>query len=261
MKFRPALIHYAWFERVVMRLLFAAMVYKHIPNSLSHSTISSPNGFARIVDLRFLQDPVVFRFCHYLLWAALVLYVLRLGWAIVLPYLALLSTAVGAINNSHGAISHFLQIVSLVLWAQTAAHFYNIWKRPPNPPGNNYEDRVIFWSQQAILATYLVSALTKLIHTSGMWFIQSPMIAVQIIKTTDQDYYDRLDEASHGSGLAVAEWIVQHPLLVALVLGSGFFLELTAPLALLGRRYALFYGLSLVAFHESVQRIMKLGFE
>ena len=262
MKLEAAQIHYRTYERLIMRVLFAFAVERHILGTLSHLTITTPNGLARWVDLTFLLDPGVFSTCRYLLFAALVLYVLRVAWAVVLPYLTLLSIAVGTIVNSQGAIAHYMQIVSLVLCAQTAAHFYSKFKRrrADEDLEQANEDRVIFWSQQAIAATYLVSALTKLLHTGGRWILQSPMIGVQIVKTTDQDYYDRLDANAYNSGLLVAEWIVRHPFLVALILGSGLLLELTTPLALLGRRFALFYGVSLIAFHESVDQVMKLQF-
>lgn len=263
MNFGPAQIQYGWLERCIMRLLFAVVVERHIPYSLSHLTISAPHGLGRLVDLRFLLDPSGFLVCRYLLWAALFLYVLRVAWVVVLPYLALLSIAVGTIINSQGATEHYLQIMSLVLCMQTAAYFYG-WIRSRRGreklASAANEDRVISWSQQAIVATYLVSALTKLFHTSGMWFFQSPMIAVEIIKATDQDYYNRLNAAAYGSGSFIAEWIVQHPFLVAVVLGAGLLIELTSPLALLGRRFALYYGLALLTFHETVQRVMKLNF-
>ncbi|MFN2508092.1 MAG: hypothetical protein ABR589_04900, partial [Chthoniobacterales bacterium] len=118
------------------------------------------------------------------------------------------------------------------------------------------EDRTIQWSLQAIAATYLVSALTKLIHTSGEWILQSPLIVVQIIKTNDQNYYDTLNPALAGTGHALAEWMAHHPLLVGVLLTSGLLIELTSPLLLLGRGWATFYGIALLAFHQTVDRVM-----
>jgi hypothetical protein len=181
----------------------------------------------------------------------------------VLPYLTLLCIAIGSINNSQGAIAHNFQIVPLVLLAQTAAYYWTIARKRRAGAASGkatLEDRMIFWSQQAIVATYLVSALTKLIHTSGKWFIQTPRMGVQIIKTTEQDYYDRLDASGLERGLAIAEWIVRHPWITGFALSAGLLLELTAPAALLGRRFALFYGLSLLAFHASIQQVMQLRF-
>lgn len=263
MNWAPAKTEYGAFERAAMRVLFAIVVVRHVPASLAHLKITLPNGLARLVDLHFLLDPDVFAIGRYLLWAALILYVLRIGWSIALPYMTAFSIAVGSVNNSHGAISHYLQIVSLVLCAQTAAHFYSLFRRNRErhpAAAARREQRVIYWSQQAIVATYLVSALTKLIRTSGMWFFQSPLIALQIIKTNDQDRYDNLGAGSYESAAAIAEWMVQHPLITGTALSTGLLLELIAPVALFGRVFAAGYGLSLLLFHTAVHRVMKLHF-
>ena len=264
MKLKFAHTQHGVVERLVMRILFAWVVLHHIPESLAAAAIDVPNGLARVVDLRFLFNPDVYSACRYALYVALALYVLRIGWSFVLPYLALLSIAVGSINNSRGAITHHLQIVSLVLLAQMAAHFYSIIRRrrsAAHETAAQREDRVIFWSQQAVVATYVASALTKLLSTNGMWFFQSPRIALQVVKTTEQRYYDSLDAAFSGSGAAAAEWMAQHPLLVGVVVSLGLLLELTTPVALLGRGFALCYGVCLLLFHASVREVMKLTFE
>ena len=259
MNWRPPRINYSLTERVFMRLLFALVIASHIPESLAHLSITKPNGLAHLVDLSFLLRPEIFVWFRYAMFAALALYVLRIGWAVVLPYLTALSIATGTINNSHGAISHSFQIVSLTLLAQTAAYLYTRFRRRTDD-GAALENRVIFWSQQAIVATYFVSALTKLLKTGGEWFFQTPYVAVQIVKTTDQKFYNVLDATHRDAGLAVAHWIVAHPIVTAIVLSSGLLLELAAPVALLGRRVALAIGLSLVLFHESIQRVMALSF-
>jgi hypothetical protein len=246
-----------------MRVLFAAVVAHHIPTSLAFDSLPKPNGLARVLDLSFLLQPGVWAACRYALYAALVLYVLRVGWSVALPYMTLLSIAAGSIYNSQGAISHHLQIVTLVLIAQTAAHFYGVIRArrasEPDDPQRR-EARVVQWSQQAIVATYLVSALTKLIHTSGAWILQSSMIVLQIIKTNDQNFYDSLDPALASGGHSLAEWLATHPLLVGAIMTAGLLLELTSPVLLLGRGCALLYGVGLVAFHQTVDRVMHLPF-
>ena len=254
---------YTAYERVAMRLLFAAVLLFVIPPRLRYTTVPVPNGLARIADLGFLLDPSVFAICRYVFWALIFLYVLRIALVAVLPCLTLFVIAVGSLNNSQGAIGHTRQIVALVLLAQTAAHVYTCLRRVRDQESNgneNSENRMVYWSQQAIAATYLTSALTKLLHTSGKWFLQSPLVALQIVKTTDQNYYNTLEPNRYGAGVAIAEWIVQHPLLVAIIMGAGLLLELTAPLMLRGRGLALLYGIALLTFHETVGRVMKLNF-
>ncbi len=250
-------------ERFAMRSLFAWVVGQHFPSALGFKGFPAPNGLARVLDLSLLLDPAVLTRSRYLLYVALALYVLRIGWSFVLPYMTLISVSAGSVINSQGAISHHLQIISLVLLAQTGAHFYGVFRARTGAARENTdgrEGRLINWSQQAIAAAYLVSALTKLIHTKGAWFLQSPMMAVQIVKTTEQDYYDRLDPTALASGAAIAGWMAHHPLLVAVVMSSGLILELSAPVLLLGRGYAALYGLALILFHETVGRVMQLHF-
>ncbi|MDQ6764795.1 MAG: hypothetical protein M3Z22_01645 [Verrucomicrobiota bacterium] len=244
-----------------MRVLFTAVVALHVPSGLANETLSFPTGFARLVDLHFLQDPFVFAGGLHVLWAALVLYAAGVGWWFALPYMTLFSIAVGSVQNSSGAIGHHAQIVSLVLLAQTAAYFYSRFRFATNRSAKPaMESRLIDWSQQAIAATYFISGLTKLIHTRGLWIVQSRFVAVQIVKTSDHDYYDALNPASHGAGYALADWMVRHPLLVAAAMSCGLLLEVTSPLLLLGRGWAAFYGVALLIFHESIERIMKLHF-
>jgi hypothetical protein len=254
---------YSWWERAGMRLLFAAVVALHIPQRLDYHTLPNPNGLARLLDLTWLLEPAVFTACRYALYLALLLYVLRVAWWVVLPYATFLSVAVGSVANSQGAVGHGLQIVSLVLVAQTAAVLYSYF-----PNGSTAherastlsEERLISWSQQAIAACYLVSGITKLIRSSGAWIAESRFVAVQIVKTNEQRFYDTLDPALAGVGLPLAEWMAQRPLLVGASMTAGLLLELTAPLLLLGRRWAAFYGLAFVAFHESIHRVMNLQF-
>jgi hypothetical protein len=252
---RAELPHYETFERLVMRALFALVVWLHIPRSLAHIEITAPHGVGRLVDLRFLLDPQVFAIAQYAMWIALLLYVARVGWSIVLPYLTVLSVLVGTLSNSRGGIGHNLQIVSLVLCAQTAAHFWSVFRQRAAAGASDArtaEDRVIWWSQQAIVATYFVSGLTKLIRSSGMWMFESPLIAAQIVKSNEQFYYNRLEAPPDQFGATIAEWMAQHPFVVGAVLSSGLLLELTAPLALVGRRAALGYGVALLLFHVTV---------
>ena len=259
MKFAIQPVQYGKAELFVMRTLLALAVADHFPDTLAHVSLTQPHGLAQIVDLSFLLNLQVLTVLRYVLWGALLLYVLRVGWAVVLPYMTLLSIAVGTVNNSQGAISHSFQILSLVLLAQTCAYYYvRFGKRGGADSGD--ESQMVLWSQQAIVATYLVSAITKLINSSGRWFLEAPFIAVQVVKATDQSYYNTLDPTGRSTELAIAEWIAQNPLIVAALMTSGFLLELLAPIALLGRRFALAVGVGLLLFHRAIYEVMELQF-
>jgi hypothetical protein len=52
----------------------------------------------------------------------------------------------------------------------------------------------------------------------------------------------------------------EHPTLSSLFFGMGLLIELFAFLALLGRRWAFFFGLTIIALHLSISHLMQLDF-
>jgi hypothetical protein len=251
---------YALYERVVMRILFAWLVLKATPARISFYEIPAPNGIARLLNLHFLLDQQVYAFCRVLLVVALVLYVLRLMIWLALPLALFVNVAANAVTNSQGAIQHAYQIVSLVLLAQTTAHFYGLWRRRAGEARSLLEDRLIWWSQQTIMAVYLVAGITKLRFTKGLWIFQARMISVPMAKAAYSSFYDRLDHADLEHHLAMANFAATHGWIVALIAGCGLALELGSPLALLNRSMAALFGCALLAFHLGLDHTMHLSF-
>jgi hypothetical protein len=249
------------YERLFMRAGFAFIVLASTPTVLNFRSVPAPNGFARLVDLSFLTNPQCLAVCRVVLLIALGLYLARLCLLLVMPVILLLHVSINALANSQGAIRHAAQIVSLVLLAQTAACYYEWWRgrKTATPPGA-LEERQIFWSQQAIVATYFVAGLTKLIATGGAWIFRARYIGVQIFKTAYQDYYNDLDSLGLDDQVAIAQFAAAHGTLVAAICALGLLLELSSPLILLGRWWSLVLGSCLLALHLSIASVMQLGF-
>jgi hypothetical protein len=251
---------FAFYERLVMRALFAWVVWRATPGALVVNGIPSPNGIARLVDLHFLLDPQVFAWARTALAAALFLYVLRLLVWLALPVALFVHVAANAITNSQGAIQHAIQIVSLVLLAQTAAHFYGLWRRRRGEDRRLLEDRAIWWSQQSIVAVYLVAGITKLLVTKGLWIFQARWVGVSVAKSAYQSFYDNFNQADLQHQLAVANFAAAHGWIVALIAATGLFLELGSPLMLINRALAALFACALVGFHVSLDYTMGLSF-
>ncbi|HEY3662773.1 MAG TPA: hypothetical protein VGL24_06430 [Chthoniobacterales bacterium] len=251
---------FAFYERLVMRALFAWVVWRATPGALVVNGIPSPNGIARLVDLHFLLDPQVFAWARTALAAALFLYVLRLLVWLALPVALFVHVAANAITNSQGAIQHAIQIVSLVLLAQTAAHFYGLWRRRRGEDRRLLEDREIWWSQQSIVAVYLVAGITKLLVTKGLWIFQARWVGVSVAKSAYQSFYDNFNQADLQHQLAVANFAAAHGWIVALIAATGLFLELGSPLMLINRALAALFACALVGFHVSLDYTMGLSF-
>ena len=251
---------FVFYERLVMRLLFAWLVWRATPGVLVVNGIPAPNGFARVIDLHFLLAPGVYGVARMALAAALLLYVARLLVWLALPVALFINLAANAVLNSQGAIQHAAQIVSLVLLAQTAAHFYGLWRRRGGEEQSGLESRAVWWSQQTIVAVYLLAGIAKLLVTKGLWVWQARWIGVSITKSAYQNFYDRLDQVDLQQQLTVANFAASHGWLVALLAGMGLLLELGSPLMLINRAWAAAVGLLLVGFHLGLDYSMRLTF-
>lgn len=256
----PSIPRFALYERLVMRALFAWLVWRATPDALIVNGIPSPNGMTRAFDLHFLLDPQVFAWARTALAVALILYVMRLVVWLALPVALFVNLAANAITNSQGAIQHAAQIVSLVLFAQTSAHFFGLWRRRREEECRLLEDRAIWWSQQTIVAVYLVAGITKLIVTQGLWIFQARWIGVSVAKSAYQSFYDTFNQADLQQQLGVAHFAAAHGWVVALIAAGGLFLELGSPLMLINRLLAAILGCALLCFHLGLDYTMRLTF-
>ena len=102
--------------------------------------------------------------------------------------------------------------------------------------------------------------MSKLLRSGVMWIVDSPLIAVQVVKTHSQNYYNWLQEEYAERGMHFATWIAEHPMLTRVMLTSGLVLELVAFLALLGRGWAFLIGVARVGLHVSISLVMHLNF-
>lgn len=259
-----------------MRLLFALVVYAAFPNQVPFSAAKYEVGIARLMPLTWLADPRALELCRWILIAALCLYASGRCLVLALPLMAFLTIAPATLANSQGAFHHHLQVLGLVLVAQWIWFSYRaIAAGEVLKPGRRTHVLNVFYSQQVIVATYLTTAIWKLWKTKLGWIREAKYFPVQLVKTRDAHYYNKLEHAApDATGLAgkIDAWfaamtphletfLFAHPNLCRLVIGSGLFLELLAFLALIGRRSRLLYGGLLIMFHLIIGRVMNLDFE
>ncbi len=119
---------------------------------------------------------------------------------------------------------------------------------------------LIHWAKVAFVACYVVSGVTKLINSNGGWILRTPNLAVAISKSNIKSHLNHLDEPGRFAS-AAPEFIIQHPVIVMVIAGSGLVLELFAFLALMGRWPAVFIGTGLVVMHFMIAEVMRLRFD
>ena len=268
-------IKYTSGELLLQRIFFSLLVIKVCTSTTIFSGQPYPNGLANYIDFTFLANPYISIIFKILLFIFSIVYICGRLMPISVGYLLFYVVALGTLRNSQGAINHGTQIVALILLGQFCAYcwyrYLELRKQPLNFKNNlSDHDFAVYFSQQAIAAVYVVAGSIKLINSGivfkmGLpipgWIIHLPMIAVEIIKTHSQEYYNTLSAETLERGSTIANWIISHPNLSRIIFSGGLFLELFAFLILLNRRWSFLMGISLILMHLGIFEIMQLKFE
>tara|TARA_R110002096_G_scaffold173997_6_gene349602 strand:- start:307 stop:1329 length:1023 start_codon:yes stop_codon:yes gene_type:complete len=278
-------------ERLVTRILFALVIYWEIYLALPAQVMSIsgqpvPVGIAHFLDLTFFADRELLGKLGFLLVPALILYAVGIGLPIVMPVIWFLVIGPTTLAQSQGANTHHLQAAALVLTAQTVwSIIWGIRRLMPNFANTERQQdqfyRQLMWiSIQVLVATYLTTGITKMWDSDFQWVKNAKNFPIQLEKTRMSEYYNRLElpgtapidgpwwksVPEHTDAVfaklsrRIEAFLIESPTWSRIFMASGLLLEFAAVLALLGRRWALVIGLTLIAFHLSISRVMSLDF-
>jgi hypothetical protein len=225
-----------------------------------------PVGIARVVDLRWAAHLSVARWIQRGAYVAALCYAADL---LVSPALVFLTAAVVvevSFRSSYGSVNHLFHLLAVVLTAQTAATaLWNVAARWNWDLGallaESQAATAAWWAVQAIIAVYFTSGLSKLINTRGRWIHRSPMLLLSTYARVDTDRM--LGEGSwgeSGGSTAVVSWLFDRLTITQFVFAGGLFVELTAPIGLLGETALMIVGLSLIALHMGNGLLLGLPF-
>ncbi len=263
-------------EAAIMRVLLVAIVWWSLPSAKDVADLiaqKKPTGLAVLFDLTWLSRPGVFTACRIVLGIGAALYLAKRFMLLATGAMALVHILIFTLDNSQGATNHAYQLLSLVLLAQfltylspSIGRLIERWKKTKLPrlfPADiRLDDLAIYFSQQAIAAAYLITGLTKLIRSKGLWAWQTPNISVELIKTNAQNFYNRLEtDATYEHRHLVAQWMIDNPMITRVLMGGGLAIELFAFVALRGRLWALGAGLAIIALHWGIDISMGLFFK
>jgi hypothetical protein len=260
--FRWEPVRHARWETFLFRLGIAWVAWQTIGGPSQHNTQPEPHGLAAWgVDFTWLGDAQLARWLVPFWAVCLLLYLFNIVPVITLLPPLIASWGHGTLGNSHGAIGHTTQLVTLVLLASWLAAFWaTICKMRGRPLPNDFTPPQLAadWARQVFMSTYVVSAISKLIQSHGLWIKDAPYFGLQIVKAMGMAKYGDYGPGHDVSGLA--QFMLDHPWVSKLLIGGALPLELFAFLAVLNRRLALFFGLALYLFHSTVSEVMHLGF-
>lgn len=263
---RERVVVYQPFELLVMRVLFALVVYRSIRWTREYPEPSDPNGLAQWIDLTAFGEPDVLAFLRVFILVPLSLYVAGVLPVVSIASILCITVGIGTLANSGGSIGHSAQIVSLILLGQLVGYALGAWRERSLSRGVVFVRR---WMHNAsvhlaklmLAAAYVVSGCSKLIESDGQWIYKVPLMALQITKGNLRDQANTLVEKTGFFQMQLPQLIIDYPNLARIFFGMGLGLELFCFLALVGRRWAFLFGVGLITMHWFIGQIMALHFD
>lgn len=232
--------------------------------------------------LTWLADPGNFDVFRCFFVGVLALYVAGVALPVVLPLASLMHILPYTLYGSQEYNYHGAAMISLVLLAQAVTVLYSGFTRGWSfgPPDGKLRGWLLLQSMVIVTGAYFVSVIAKIENSGGTWFWNSNNVALDMIKTDRQTFYNRHSGPApgvtpeelklvHGIGLTdvmfrarsypvqvIATWMLEHPWTARILFSSGVLLETVCILGIGNRLLALFFGLSLIAFHRTIDVLM-----
>ncbi len=264
---RPLPLQYGAIEMLVMRAAFAALAFSNVKWATApYKEQKFPNGLANFFDLTWLGHHPPGATTQNVVIAFLLLYVAGFLPALGLLPLAFFATLIGTLINSQGAINHSWQMVTMMLLAQLIVY---AWPRQ-GPGGRSLKvllkpdlirHRMAAHAALVVIAaSYVVCGVVKLANSGGLWLHKAPLLAVQLLKTHYNHFYDTLNMPPEWLS-RTTEFLLENPNLARVVFGGGLLIELLGFVILISRRWSFAGGLAIIALHLSISRLMNLNFE
>jgi hypothetical protein len=258
-------------EAILTRCCLAWLLWTALPDGVPPWTSQPhPAGLGQFFDFSWLANPSSYELVHLIARCGVILFALGIlpifslcGFLVLDISLHTLATSQG--NSGHGAQINSLLALGLLggyLWH--AASHWRIWNPLRQPLLLDTGGAAVTALQGArimLAATYVVSGLSKVTKGGIDWPLRGDCFVLQILKAQDEMRATHIHSELSSSAVAFGEFLAAHPTIASLMLCGALALELGAFLALLGRRWALAFGIGLVVFHKSNHWLMGLPFK
>lgn len=171
---------------------------------------------------------------------------------IVAPLLGLISTVIFTIEESNGIYNRHMTL-SAVFFAIAIAYIVKHYN-----PNSHLEKNRIQYPMQIIAATYMLSGISKLRVSGLSWIFSGKYTALQILKSHYSNYFSSGDFNLIAIGNSKADFVVNNPSLLIILLGLTLLIELNAWVLIAFPAYSKLYGLLLIGMHLGIYWLLDI---
>lgn len=218
---------------------------------LSYSSIAFPVSFCTFGFCDWLLAYPIKAVVFIILLLFSVAYIFEYKMKVTLSFLSVFSILIFAIEESNGIMNR-ASLMSMFFIAQWIAYFLYDKKS-----SDLIINRVQF-SIQLVVATYMLSAISKLVTSGFNWVTDSQYAVLQIQKSIYYNFYDSNNIHFIEEGNNFVQFINQHNTVISLLFLSALIIEFTVFIALFNKKARIFYGFLLLSMHIGIFVIMDI---
>lgn len=253
-------------EGFFMRLLFALALICSLldPKFFNFTTEPHPVGLLKILHkisdqnwLTWLSNPGSHDIYLWTFVGLMVLYVAGVALPVVLPLASLLHVLPVTLFNSQGYTYHGHAMISLVLLAQACTVLYYTFTQRVTfkAPDEKLRSWIFVQSVMIVTGAYFVSVIAKMEYSHGMWFWNCNNVALDMVKTMRQTYYNSYDP-NFTVIPDTCYWMLDHPWTARIFFSTGVVAEVLCLLSIGNRAMGLFWGVMLITMHRFIYPLM-----
>ena len=236
---------YSFSEWKIMRVLFSLFWFERIGFILySYSSIPVPRGWAQFIDLSFLTTVPGKVIIIIASLVCVVMYIRNIKMLLVTGIMFLIGVCVHTYQDSQ-ALDMYNEVINLLILGHFIAFAQEAVLARNKGFGkaldrDEVKNLVIHYSKQAIIACYLVAAISKLTDAGLSWVVDAPNLSVVIYKSHMHAYIGWLLPEMKASGLYYSSIIANNSYLIQIAFGFTLLLESFGIIALKSRKASVF---------------------
>lgn len=216
-----------------------------------YSTVNFPVAFCALGLCEWVSVFSIKLLIIFLLLLFSVAYIFEYKMKVTLAFLSVFSILVFSIEESNGIMNR-ASLISMVFIAQWIA--YLLYDKQSN---NLIKFRLQF-GVQLVVATYMLSAISKLVRSGINWVNDSQYAVLQIQKSIYYNFYDSNNTSFIKEGAHFVQFMNHHSTFFSLLFLSALVIEFTVFIALFNTKMRILYGLLLLSMHIGIFVVMDI---
>lgn len=245
--------HYGNTEWTMAKVsLIFFLLIKGITILLTYKSAPIPAGIFTWFDFEYIEHPI-WRYLIILLFILFSgMYLFEKRMTLSTMCLFLISVFTFSLEESNGILNRY-SLLSFLFFAQYVAYQVCVFY-----PKLDYTQLRFNFSVQAIAATYMLSAISKLTISGLLWASGAKYLTLQILKSHYYKYVTNADIDYIYTGNLMVSFVQKNQALITVLLTISLLLELFAWLCIGSKKRALFYGCLLVFMHIGISWLMDI---